>query len=317
MEKDNPVSSDNSGKLPSEEKTDNTVLQESDNTSSDINIREPQAALKTNQAPEGITISWADKMLHIWDPRLDIDSVDVWYIEAYCRSGSTNQDWGETVIPHTSELVEASPEGNYLKIRDELDDGTVVEHVIESGVDEVTFTLTAHNPTQTESDLQWGQPCIRLAEFTGVPEEIDSEEYLPQCFIFLNDTMAHMPTEPWATEAIYIPGQVWIPEEVNRDDANPRPHSTLIPSNGLIGAFSADDQWILATVWEPYQELFQGIIVCLHSDFRFGGLLPDETKITRGKIYILEADVDGLVERYKSDFPEQNPTPVSIIRPPH
>ena len=28
----------------------------------------------------------------------------------------------------------------------------------------------------------------------------------------------------------------------------------------------------LATAWEPYQELFQGVIVCMHSDFRIGGL---------------------------------------------
>ena len=28
----------------------------------------------------------------------------------------------------------------------------------------------------------------------------------------------------------------------------------------------------MATAWEPYQELFQGVIVCLHSDFRIGGL---------------------------------------------
>ena len=27
----------------------------------------------------------------------------------------------------------------------------------------------------------------------------------------------------------------------------------------------------MAVAWEPYQELFQGVIVCLHSDFRIGG----------------------------------------------
>jgi len=51
-----------------------------------------------------------------------------------------------------------------------------------------------------------------------------------------------------------------------------RPLSPLIPSNGLIGVFSGDERWIFATAWEPYQELFQGVIRCVHSDFRLGGL---------------------------------------------
>jgi hypothetical protein len=62
---------------------------------------------------------------------------------------------------------------------------------------------------------------------------------------------------------------------------------------------------IFATAWEPYQELFQGVNVCLHSDFRIGGLKPGETKKVRGKIYFVPADVEALVKRYEKDFPEQ------------
>ena len=69
----------------------------------------------------------------------------------------------------------------------------------------------------------------------------------------------------------YTPGQVWCPEDVSRNDVNPRPLSSLVPSNGLIGCFSGDGKQLMATAWEPYQELFQGVIVCLHSDFRIGG----------------------------------------------
>ena len=61
---------------------------------------------------------------------------------------------------------------------------------------------------------------------------------------------------------------------------------------------------ILATAWEPYQELFQGVIVCIHSDFRIGGLRSGETKVARGKIYVVAADVDALLTRYRRDFPE-------------
>ena len=77
-----------------------------------------------------------------------------------------------------------------------------------------------------------------------------------------------------------------------------------MPSNGLIGCFSADGKQIMATAWEPYQELFQGVIVCLHSDFRIGGLKPGESKTIRGKIYLMPADIDGLLTRYRHDFPE-------------
>ena len=87
-----------------------------------------------------------------------------------------------------------------------------------------------------------------------------------------------MPTRDWATKALYTPGQVWCPRGVDRNDVNPRPLSPNVPDNGLIGCYSADDRTIFATAFEPYQELFQGVAACLHSDFRIGGLQPSETK---------------------------------------
>jgi hypothetical protein len=97
---------------------------------------------------------------------------------------------------------------------------------------------------------------------------------------------------------------VWCPAHVDRADVNPRPLSELVPSGGLIGCFSSDETRILATAWEPYQELFQGVIVCLHSDFRIGGLDPGQTKAIRGKLYLTGPDVEALVRRYTADFPE-------------
>ena len=86
---------------------------------------------------------------------------------------------------------------------------------------------------------------------------------------------------------------MWCPEGVSRDDVNPRPLS-IVPSSGLIGCVSADGKELVATAWEPYQELFQGVIVCLHSDFRIGGLKPGESKTIRGKIYLMPADFAAL-----------------------
>ena len=85
---------------------------------------------------------------------------------------------------------------------------------------------------------------------------------------------------------------------------NPRPLSSLVPSNGLIGCYSGDDTMIFAVAFEPYQELFQGVARCLHSDFRLGGLRAGERKQIRGRIYLMENDVPRLLKRYESDFPE-------------
>jgi hypothetical protein len=105
-----------------------------------------------------------------------------------------------------------------------------------------------------------------------------------------------------------------VPKHVDRSDVNPRPLSALVPSSGLCGCFSANEQSILAVAWEPYQEIFQGVITCLHNDFRIGGLAPGEVKRIRGKLYILPNDVPMLVKRFERDFPEQSRTGVRLPR---
>ena len=132
----------------------------------------------------------------------------------------------------------------------------------------------------------------------------NADDYLPRCFIFLDGKLTRLPTRDWATKARYVPGQTWCPAHVPRTDVNPRPLSPLVPSNGLIGAFSADEKWIFATAWEPYQELFQGVARCLHSDLRLGGLMPGERKEIRGKIYLTTNGATALLKRYARDFPE-------------
>ena len=249
---------------------------------------------------DGLSIHWAANWLYIRGAKVSGGEIRILYLEAYCRPGSTDRDWHETTVGHKTSLLEATADGKRIKLRCNVNDGIVVDHVITAGKDEVDFQLIATNPTQTDSNAHWVQPCVEVDKFTALKKDT----YIPKCFIFVDGKLARMPVAPWATTARYIPGQVWCPKHVDRNDVNPRPLSSIVPSNGLIGAFSSDEKSMMAIAWEPYQELFQGVRTCLHSDFRIGGLKAGETKKIRGKIYVLDADTDALVKRYEKDFPE-------------
>ena len=259
------------------------------------------------EADRRLTLSWEKNYLTIQGD-IPGETVTIMYLEAYCRPGSTDRDWSETVIPHKAELVRRSEDGRVIELRDKLADGVVVNHIIAAGKDEVTFELVAHNPTDKPSEAHWAQPCLRVDRFTGAGTA-DARALVPayarKCFLFVDGKFTRLPTTPWAEKARYVPGQVYCPKHVDRNDVNPRPLSELVPSSSLTGCFSGDDKLILATAWEPYQEVFQGVIACMHTDFRVGGLAAGETKKIRGKIYIVPADADALLARFERDFPEQ------------
>ena len=62
--------------------------------------------------PPGLAIAWDKNYLTI---RGDFpgQEIRIHYLEAYCRPGSTDHDWRtQTVIPHTAEKLEASPDGS-------------------------------------------------------------------------------------------------------------------------------------------------------------------------------------------------------------
>jgi len=267
------------------------------------------AALRAAEPEERtLTLKWKDRFLEICGPHIPGGPIRTHYLEAYCRPGSTNRDWKETVIPHESRLLSAADNGKRIEIQDKLDDGVIVTHVIKASDDEVQFTLTATNPTDTQSLAHWAQPCMRVDGFVGADPQDAREVYPPyirHCFLMIDGKLTRLPSRPWATEARYEPGQVYAPRHVNRDDVNPRPLSELVPSSGLTGCYSRDEAMILAVAWHPYQEIFQGVITCMHNDFRIGGLKPGETKNIRGKIYLIPADERELLERFKRDFPEQ------------
>ena len=257
--------------------------------------------------PTALTLSWTNNYLTIRGQHLPGREMKIHYLEAYCRPDSQTTDWvTHTVVGHKTDMVSINDDRTRLKLKCVLKDGVVVDHVITARPDEVDFRLVAHNPTGQASEAHWAQPCVRVGPFTstGDGKKLDSYDYVKKSFLFLDGQLARMPTKDWAMEARYTPGQVWAAPGVPRADVNPRPLNKQTPSNGLIGCFSGDDGMIFATVWEPYQELFQGVGTCLHNDFRLGGLQPGETKKIRGKIYFVTNDVPALLRRYANDFPE-------------
>jgi hypothetical protein len=125
------------------------------------------ASLAIGQESPGLSISWDKNYLTV---RGDFPGGEMrtHYLEAYCRPGSTNQDWRtQTVIRHTAEQVEASPDGKIIRLKNTLADGVIVDHTITAAKDEVDFRLVAHNPTDKPSLAHWAQPCIRVDKFTG------------------------------------------------------------------------------------------------------------------------------------------------------
>jgi hypothetical protein len=245
-----------------------------------------------------LRIHWKDNGLTISGDKLPGKKMDILYLEAFCKTGSTSQKWEETIIQHKTELISADDNNTHIKLRTIVQPDMVVTHDIRVQKDEVEFNLVLENKGKNPIDADWLQPCIRIDKFTNRKQE----DYLSRCFIFTKSGLTTLDKTQRTEEAIYKGGQVYVPAGINLNDVNPRPLSPDRPINGLIGCFSDDDKYIMATAWDNYQELFQGIFVCIHSDPRIGGLEAGKVKKLKGKIYIIKNDPQKLVERYQRDF---------------
>lgn len=251
-------------------------------------------------AADGLHISWTNNLLTVSGENLPGQTMSVWYLEAFCRRGSTAREWGQTTRPHKTTLLAASPDGQGLKFRTLIEPQVELRHEISAGTDELDIQFTFTNHGTNDVDLEWFQPaCIRVEKFTGCVQS----NYTGRSFIFTERGLTLLAATRRTEEARYRGGQVYVPVEINLADVNPRPPSLDRPVNGLIGCFSADHRWLLATASDRTQELFEGVYVCLHSDPRVGGLKAGEVKKLRSKIYFLKNDPDALLARYRKDFP--------------
>jgi hypothetical protein len=252
-------------------------------------------------ATDVLTLAWQTNVLKITGDKLPGDTLNVWWLETFSRRGSTKRPWNETTIPHTTELVSADPKGQWLRLRSQVQSSVEVLQklwVVKNGIE---FAVELKNSSNEPKDLEWFEPCIHIDRFTGR----NQTNYIERCFIFTEGGLTMLDQLPRNEEALYRGGQVYVPKGINRDDVNPRPISPVTPANGLIGCFSADNQYLLATAWDHTQHLFQGVIVCIHSDPHVGGLNPHETKKLRGKIYLMRNDPAKLLKQYQRDFSGQ------------
>lgn len=250
-------------------------------------------------AADGLTISWTNNLLTVSGANLPGGSLEILYLEAFCRSGSTKRDWRQTTLPHRTTLVAASQDRKRLELLTRVEPNVEARHQVSAGDDEVEFNFQITNKGREAIDLNWFQPaCIRVDRFTGG----NQGNYIARSFIFTERGLTMMDRTTRREEALYRGGQVYVPKGINLDDVNPRPISPDQPVNGLIGCVSADEKWLLATAWDRTHELFQGVYVCLHADPHVGGLKAGETKTVRGKLYFLKNDPKELLSRYKRDF---------------
>src|SRR5262249_14213372 len=156
----------------------------------------PVAAVTAAEPSAALTLSWEKNFLRVRGEAIPGREIAIQYLEAYCRPGSTDRDWRETVIGHDAEKVSAKEDGSVMQLRARLRGGVIVEHRTTAGPDEVDFRLPARNPTATASQAHWAQPCVRVDKFTGCSRD-DARALVPvharKCFIFLNGELTRLP----------------------------------------------------------------------------------------------------------------------------
>ena len=246
-----------------------------------------------------LTLGWTNNLLSISGSNIPGGKLEVWYLEAFCRSGSTRRDWLQTTLPHKTELVSATTNGRRIRLRTTVAPDVEILHDLRVGKEEIDFRLRLKNRGDHFADIQWFQPCLRVDRFTGCGQS----NYITKSFLFTDRGMTRLDKTRRTEEALYRGGQVYVPKGIPLEDVNPRPISPDQPVNGLIGCISGDGRSLVAMAWDQTQELFQGVIVCLHNDPRVGGLKPGESKALHGKIYLMSNDPDALLRRYRRDFP--------------
>src|SRR5690349_14094449 len=95
------------------------------------------------KAEDGLTLSWTNNRLSILGSSLPTGKLEVLYLEAFCHKSSTERDWGKTVLPHRTQLVEAQPQ--HLRFRTTIKPNAMMLHEVLAGSNTVDFHFVLKN----------------------------------------------------------------------------------------------------------------------------------------------------------------------------
>ena len=113
-----------------------------------------------------LSLSWTNNLLTVTGANLPGQKLEVWYLEAFCKRGSTKRNWNLTTLPHKTELLQSEPAR--LRFRTMVQPEVELLHEVRAGSDEISIAFDFHNRGTNAIDIEWFQPaCIRVAAFTG------------------------------------------------------------------------------------------------------------------------------------------------------
>ena len=113
-------------------------------------------ALGTSGA-DALNLSWTNNLLTVSSPELPGGKLEIWYLEAFCRKGSTHRDWGKTTLPHKTVLLSSEP--HHLRFRTTIEPEVEVLHEVRAESDSVRFDFKLTNRGSQPVDLEWFQPA--------------------------------------------------------------------------------------------------------------------------------------------------------------
>ncbi|MFM8359286.1 MAG: hypothetical protein ACKOET_12125, partial [Verrucomicrobiota bacterium] len=88
-------------------------------------------------SPGRFSLAWTNNLLTLRHPDLPGGPLEAWYLEAFCRAGGHQRNWGETRVPHRTRLLSAAPDGRELRFLTTVDPAVEVRHEVRAGRDVV------------------------------------------------------------------------------------------------------------------------------------------------------------------------------------
>src|SRR5438445_10055579 len=106
----------------------------------------------TSFGGESLTLSWTNNLLTVSSSALPTGKLEIWYLEAFCRKGSTHRDWNQTVLPHKTRLILAEP--RHLRFQTDVEPNVEVSHEVIAREDEIEFQFELRNRGKSDIDRE-------------------------------------------------------------------------------------------------------------------------------------------------------------------